>query len=182
MKNLIKRFVGLTIILILSAVVPSSTSFAISYSKLDVPASTETVAYGIDGNDVVGFYGDDPNSGAGEGFLFDGSTFKTIHHPLAGWQGTIAYGIAGEEIVGSYLDGASIMHGFLYDGSHYTTIDPPLNVFGSEATGIASGKIVGYYVDAARLFMVTFLTARHLQACPYRQGRSQPRREGSTET
>jgi uncharacterized membrane protein len=90
-----------------------------SYTTLDVPGATFTVARGInDSGQIVGVYGDDPadiyydDAGPGyHGFLPDNGNYTTLDVP--GSAGTRAYGInASGQIVGAYLDGGG-RHGFL---------------------------------------------------------------------
>jgi len=124
--------------------------------------SQNTEAWGISGNNIVGFYGPDnyyfPNISSGHGFIYNilTSTYTTLDDPL-GVDGTYALGISGNNIVGYYVDGSSYLHGFLYNGTTYTTLDDP---FASEfnnpsyganggtfASGISGNNIVGYYED-----------------------------------
>jgi hypothetical protein len=90
---------------------------------------------------VLQIYSDEPY-----GFLFDGSTYTTLNHPLAA-KGTIAAGVDGNNIVGWYLDAKNRPHGFLFDGSAYTTIDNPLGIFGTQLWGISGGNIIGRYTN-----------------------------------
>lgn len=82
-------------------------------------SSQHTVASGIDGSNIVGYYdifGYDvfPPSFQRNGFLFDGTAYTTINHPLAGPLGmTQPNDIEGNRIVGSYRDAAGNFHGFI---------------------------------------------------------------------
>jgi len=121
-----------------------------SYTTLDYPSTTSgTTAYGISGNNIVGFYVGNDASHVRHGFVYNGSTYTTLDNPNAFPSfaaGTTAYGISGNNIVGGYA--SSVGHGFLYNGTTYTTLDNPLGVTGTEATGISGNNIVGNYNDA----------------------------------
>jgi hypothetical protein len=105
----------------------------------DAPGASDTYAYGIDGDNIVGFYYDDSGS---HGFLYDGINWTTIDVPGAG--ATYVTGIDGDNIVGY----DSLGHGFLFDGTNFTTLDMP----GAESTyifGIDGDNIVGFYEDGS---------------------------------
>lgn len=96
--------------------------------------------HGISGNNIVGEYSD--SSGI-HGFLYDGSTYKTLNVP--GANATVCEGIDSGNIVGYYsqLQGSTdYYHGFLYDGSTYKTLDYPLAT-STFATGISGNRVVG---------------------------------------
>jgi hypothetical protein len=122
---------------------------AASWITLDDPkASGSTVACGISGNNIVGWY---RKPQASYGFLYDGTTYTTLKDPL-GPDGTCAYGIDGKNVVGgvSYYDKhlhSNVERGFLYNGSTYTTLDDPLAANATSAYGISGNNIVGDYVD-----------------------------------
>ena len=127
----------------------ASTTFAITYTPIDDPLATGSIGtdpIGISGSKIVGFYGDSADKV--HGFLYDGSTYTTLDHPL-GARGTYAYGISGGNIVGEYFDSSDKEHGFLYNGSTYTTLDDPLGTNGSTAFGISGSNIVGWYSDSS---------------------------------
>lgn len=92
-----------------------------TFQELTPPqaSSQRTVASGIDGSNIVGYYdtyGYDvfPPSFRRDGFLFDGSAYTTINHPLAGPQGmTQPSDIQGNRVVGSYRDADGNFHGFI---------------------------------------------------------------------
>jgi hypothetical protein len=134
------------------------------------------IAYGIDGQNVVG------EDAAHRAFLYDGSTYKLIPSPSGGaWTpydisgnkivgnwgsiallyengnfttinhplaayGTRVYGIDGNKIVGSFADGSKVSRGFLFDGSSYTTINYPFSTF-TVANGVSGNNVVGEYYD-----------------------------------
>jgi len=78
-----------------------------TYTTLDVPGAIYTRAYGIDGNNIVGFY----NDGMAHGFSYDGSTYTTLDVP--GARHTFAYDIDGGNIVGEYHDADGNPYGFV---------------------------------------------------------------------
>src|SRR5208283_4025992 len=96
---------------------------------LDDPLGTLTTCpFGIDGNNIVGFYRDSSDNNT-HGFLYNGSTYTTIDDPLAGPGGTYPYGISGNNIVGSYLDSSGNYHGFI------TTVSQPTSLWASAVSG-----------------------------------------------
>ena len=46
------------------------------------------------------------------GFLYNGTTYTSIDHPLAGSMGTFAFGISGDIITGTYYDTNGNFHGY----------------------------------------------------------------------
>src|SRR5205085_10218971 len=111
------------------------------------PAAKVTIATGVSGTTVVGYY--DDNANLAHGFIYDGSTFTTLDHPL-GAKGTFPSGVSGNSIVGWYRDATNARHGFLYNGSAFTTLDDPLATGGTSANAIfANNTIVGDYTDSA---------------------------------
>src|SRR5262245_46746414 len=91
----------------------AGTAYAITYTTLDDPLSPNgTIAAGISGSNIVGWYFDTP--GALHGFVYNGSTYTEINDPLAGNGGTNALGISGNNIVGTYTDSSNIAHGYFY--------------------------------------------------------------------
>jgi hypothetical protein len=79
-----------------------------NYTTITVPGSTQTSAFDIDGNDIVGNY---IEGGVTYGFLYDGTSFTTLFVP--GSQATSATGISNGEIVGNYTDNDGNINGFL---------------------------------------------------------------------
>jgi hypothetical protein len=118
-----------------------------SYTTLDVPGSTFTVANGINASgQIVGAYYD-PASDKRYGFLLSGGSYTTLD--VAGSTLTAATGIndAGQ-IVGHYFT-PGVTHGFLLSGGSYTTFDVPDSNNVTRPNGInASGQIVGGFLDA----------------------------------
>lgn len=118
-----------------------------SYQTLDVPGSNTgtTWAWGISGNNIVGYYWVTKPSGIDYnifGFLYNGTTYQTLSVP--GASSTQAYGVSGNNIVGYYADDANNNHGFLYNGTTYQTLDFP-GATATYALGISGDNIVGYY-------------------------------------
>jgi hypothetical protein len=111
-------------------------------------ASIYTVATGVAGNNVVGYF----NNGATHGFQYDGTTWTPIDEPTAGTQLTVAYGTDGSQIVGYFLAGG-MLQGFWYDGSAYHTLDAPVpGVISTAAYGISGNDIVGAYQDSSGVY------------------------------
>jgi len=94
-----------------------------TYSTLNHPLAVKgTIAAGLDGNNIVGWYLDGKN--VPHGFLYDGANFTTIDSPL-GAHGTQLWGISGQKIVGTYLGSFSKQGSFVYDGSSFTNLIDP---------------------------------------------------------
>jgi uncharacterized membrane protein len=125
-------------------------SDAYTVSTIDVPASSLTVACGIDiVGRVVGYYVDRAGT---RGFLYDNGTISTIAFPGAAWSAAYGVNTAGQ-IVGAYGPSEdSGRHGFLWSGGRFSSIDVP----GSSDTVArqvnSRGQIVGDYLgpDGAR--------------------------------
>jgi uncharacterized membrane protein len=120
-----------------------------SFSTVDFPGSTSTLALGInDSGQLVGRFLANPSSNgvAGHGFLLSGGSFTTIDFP--GSTLTLAFGINDSgDVVGSYTttDGNP---GFLLSGGRFSTIDFPGST-STTAFGINdSGQIVGDYTSS----------------------------------
>jgi hypothetical protein len=101
-----------------------------SYTTLSVPGANATYAYGISGNQVVGYYQIAAvGSYTNQGFLYNGGTYTTLSVP--GAVDTYPQGICGHNIVGYYDYGTDTYddpinpQGFLYDGTNYITLSVP---------------------------------------------------------
>jgi len=144
-----------------------------SLAAVEVPPSdyytqTFTVATGISGNAIVGWY----TEGADDhGFLYKDGNYTTLDYPNAGvfdnrpclppggydllvyesqfetYGGTFGSSISGENIVGWYHDTNGATHNFLYNGTTYTTLDDPKGIGATWAQGINGSNIVGWYYD-----------------------------------
>ena len=121
---------------ILSLVAAMNVQAQYTYTALSVPGASSTAAYGISGNNIVGFY----LNGSYKGFLYNGSTYATLSVP--GASQTLPVGISGSNIVGAYVSGTGEL-GFLFNGSTYTTLSVPGALL-SAAIGISGSNIVGY--------------------------------------
>jgi beta-lactamase regulating signal transducer with metallopeptidase domain/uncharacterized membrane protein len=117
---------------------------AYTFTTIDIPESTLTVATGIDTlGRVVGYYADARGT---HGFLLNGGALSTIDFPGAAW--TAAYGInAAGQIVGAYGPNETTgRHGFLLSGSNFSSFDFPASA-DTVARGVNNrGQIVGHYL------------------------------------
>ena len=106
-------------------------------------AHRATYAYGISGNNIVGYY-------------YDASDVprlplqrRNLHHPrFPGQRNSEADGISGNNIVGSYTEAAG-NNRLPLQRRAYTTLDDPLGTQGTGANGIDGNNIVGTYNDAS---------------------------------
>ena len=131
-----------------------------TFTTLNDPLGTDgTFPQGINNDEqIVGYYID--NLGVSHGYLYDGSSFKTIDAPSsAAFGGTNLNGInQQDQIAGWYSDGTSF-HSFVYDHGTFTAIDDPSAGNNSSGTNRYEGtyaksinnkgEVVGYYIDAA---------------------------------
>ena len=111
-----------------------------AFTKLDVPGAVKTEAYGVSGNNVVGYF---QNGGGIHGFLYNGSAFTTLNVP--GAVQTYATGISGNRVAGYYQNRLGVYHGFTYQAGVYVT---NLTVPGAVQTyfwGASGGNLAGYY-------------------------------------
>ena len=99
---------SLTLFLCVS--VQAATSY--TYTSIDYPEATATYAYGIDGDNIVGYYKD--SNYIAYGFKYDGSSYTALDVDIEGVtvSQTYAYGIDGSNIVGHYFTSATGYHGF----------------------------------------------------------------------
>ena len=115
---------GLAALLLLH---PFATQAADGYtfSTIEVPGSSLTVASGIDllGR-VVGYYSDSTGT---HGFLYNSGSFTRIDYPGSGWTAALGVNNTGQ-IVGAYgaSDAPSGRHGFLLAGSSFSSFEPTL--------------------------------------------------------
>lgn len=117
---------------------------AYDYYSVDFPGtSNSTAIHDLDGNRMVGIY----TKGGQHGFLYDGSTWRTLDPP--GSIQTSVYGIDGAKIVGNYNTSTGGSHGFMYDlvSDSYGDLDFP-GAIGINLNGIDNGNIVGQYSKA----------------------------------
>jgi probable HAF family extracellular repeat protein len=98
-----------------------------NFTTLDVPNATFTYATDINNNgQVVGYFFNAANAEENHGFVYNGSTYKTIDPPNS-IPRTLPYGINDSgEVSGIYVDRIpNVQKGFVYNGSTYTTIVGP---------------------------------------------------------
>jgi hypothetical protein len=118
---------------------------ALSFTAIDFPGATATVAAGINAaGDIVGGWSDATGT---HGFLLQAGVFSPISFPLA--TSTTAFGINDTgEIAGFYSDAAGTGHGFIYAGGAFSTVD----VAGARSTQLTriknGGAVTGVCYDA----------------------------------
>ena len=113
------------------------------FANLNVPGSTGSIATGVSGGQVFGYYFD--GSGT-HGYVYNGSSYTTYDDP-SGSQGTYVEGISGSNVYGSYETG-NVFHGFEYNGSKYSTLDPLQSTY-TEIFAVSGSNAVGCYQDSA---------------------------------
>ena len=141
MKRLLDCLMGLSLLVGVAAQAKADYLFA----TLDVPGSTLTEAFGINGaGQIVGTYFD--VAGTAHGFLLGGGSYTTLDMP--GSTRIDAFGINNlGQIVGRDIDAAGTAHGFLWSSGSYTILDVPGSSF-TTAYGVNNlGQIVGWYRD-----------------------------------
>lgn len=129
--------VSLFIYIVLSTA-PGVVATSFTFTSIDPPGSTSTIAYGVNtGGQVVGYY---TNASGIHGFLMSAGAFSTID--FQGASTTVASGInGGGQIVGRYV--ANGLHGFLLAGGSFTALTT-LDSLEAFPSGInSSGQIVG---------------------------------------
>lgn len=110
-----------------------------TWTPIDRPGAIVTYPYGIEGENLVGWYDNGPSK---RGFLYDGSNWVDIDAPGA-TEGTFIYDIDGGRFVGSFRDTVG-SHGFIYDGTDWQTLDMP-GATHTTIYGIDGNNLVGRY-------------------------------------
>jgi probable HAF family extracellular repeat protein len=98
-----------------------------TFTPIDVPGASATLAHGINKKgQIVGYYSL-PNQNAWHGFLYTAGAFTPLDVPFPGaTNGTQAFGINNKgQIVGGYSFGNGEVHGFLYADGVFTPFDVP---------------------------------------------------------
>ncbi len=114
----------------------------VNWTTLDVPfprspeapflLAYDTRAFGISGNNIVGWYLEGPH-----GFLFDGTTWTPLDYP-----GSVNG--SNQAVDGNSIVGVAGSTGFLYDGATWTPLAYPGSIF-TNPLGIDDGNVVGFY-------------------------------------
>ena len=112
-----------------------------TFTTIDVPGASDTVAYGINGSgQIVGRFWD---GARGHGYLLSGGTFTTID--VLGASGTLASGINDfGQIVGRFSDVLPVTMFIRSSGGTFTTIDVPGAPTGPTGINVI-GQIVGSF-------------------------------------
>lgn len=125
-------------------------SSAQTFSSIDFPGATLTIAYGINkASDIVGTYND--ASGVTHGFLLSAGTFTTIDYPGATLSVAAGINDAGL-IVGQINDTAGHGHGFTWLNGKVTRLPDFGKVFDTAPVSVSNkGQIVGFTNDSRGL-------------------------------
>jgi len=140
-----KRSTWMSVVLALLLTVGIGQAVGGVYTILDPAGSTLTQAFGVSGNNVVGFY--ENSGGADYGFLYNALTNSyTVLNPNGATNpGAEATGVDGNNVVGYYYNSSNNQtQGFLYNGSSYTTLNAP-GGFATVPSGVSGNSVVGYY-------------------------------------
>ena len=115
-------------------------------TTLNRPGTSRTTICGISGNNIVGYCSVPDGLLLGNGFIYDGTKWTTIHaHDEQGWPlSTFVTDIDGSNIVGYYGFG----QGFLYNGTTWITLDAP-GAISTSIWGIDGYLLVGSYRDSS---------------------------------
>jgi|ERR1700722_13401058 len=132
------------------------------YSFFDVPGAVNgAAAGGINNQDeVTGFYIDD--SGLPQGFVKDGSHYKTFAAP--GSLYTLAFGINNQGVVaGGYVNPDTSHHGYFWSEGKFTTVDVTLPAANGTSWYQANdhGDLAGLYFSGSN-HAVNAVIAVHL--------------------
>jgi hypothetical protein len=115
-----------------------------TFSTIEVPGSSQTVASGIDllGR-VVGYYSDSTGT---HGFLYNSGSITKIDYPGSGWAAALGINNTGQ-IVGAYgaSDAPSGRHGFLLAGSSFSSFEVPGSTDTIAHAVNNRGQVVGEY-------------------------------------
>jgi uncharacterized membrane protein len=117
-----------------------------SFTTIDVPDSSFTVAMGINNRgQIVGYFG---SASGGGGFVDTGGSFTTFGVP--GGHEVSASGINdGGQIVGEFVDADGIPRIFIDTDGRFTILDVPGDTFVGFHEGINdAGQIVGTFQDS----------------------------------
>jgi len=139
---------------------PSLTTATLT--MIDVPGAKNTIATGVNGDNIVGYY-------AGEDAVYHGffcrgpewstATLSTIDIPNA--QDTQPLSIDGDNIIGHYVDSDGKSHGWRCAGLTWTPEAISVIDFqGAKDTvplGVSGNNLVGYYLDGSDLQSHGFL-------------------------
>ncbi len=112
------------------------------FLTLSYPGATDTVAWAIDGNNVVGRYGDATGS---HGFIYNGSTYSSFGP--AGSNGELR-GISGNNVVGIFQGPPSGENSFFYNGSTFTPITGPAGAGYATVFAVSGNTALGDYQNA----------------------------------
>jgi hypothetical protein len=118
-------------------------------SGLDPFGAGTAEAWGVAGQDVVGWYVD--GDGNFQGFLYSSKTGDYANIACAGWADTRAFGInAAGVIVGDVSNSTSgPFQGFIYESGKCTVLEYP-KAASTTARGInKGGQVSGWYTDTA---------------------------------
>lgn len=125
-------------------IVPAPPQAALTYTNIDIPGTSSTVASNINNSgQIAGNYVD--SLGVSHGFVTEQhGGYTAIDFP--GAVSTAAGGINDQgNIVGSYTDVAGNTHGFLSTHGNLSTLDPPGSIFSVAIEINDRNQVVGEY-------------------------------------
>lgn len=122
-----------------------------TWQLFSIPGSTWTLATGIDGNKVVGYYLDsDIHAHA---FTYDGTTFTTSSQDVPGAVTTMPSGVYGSSVIGVFNNTGSFNPWenipYWFNGTSWIQLQnyAPTGSVHITPTGVYEDKVVGWYFD-----------------------------------
>src|SRR5882724_1776035 len=112
-RSLLSAVLSLSVLL---STLVAAQDASYTFTPIDVPGASATLAYGINNKgQIVGYYSL-PGQNAWHGFLYAAGAFTSLDVPFSdATNGTQAYGINNKgQIVGGYSYANGEVHGFLY--------------------------------------------------------------------
>ena len=148
--------------LFLFSLLCAGTTFAtdatdFQFETFDYPDADSTFLYGIQNEQMVGWYRETEGEGliVDNGFLYDStneeSPWSQLNVPVAWGYNTHLHAIQGRNVVGSYVDGDDKRQGVSYnfDSNQWTPRDVAINgMVKSDLFDVDGDKMVGYSVGA----------------------------------
>ena len=117
-----------------------------NWTTIEPPEAGHSVATGMDGDTIVGYYTTTNMGGIVHGFVYDATGYDTLDNPQM--KHTAILGTDGSNHVGQCTDDGGNIFGFRYDvtAQHWHDINHPEG-YPTSVSSIDGDLLVGYYVD-----------------------------------